>query len=226
MEESPWLRLIWGVLDEETEEQLVRDGVVELNRILIERPDVPEGVERILETRTSLPLSEGTFDDVRDALVNYLDSESASLFLWTAWDTAERLRRISEYGHLEGAEQAASLLRRVASRFGKTLWLLDQAAGGLWDDWNYIYTSAVYDQENNVYRLRIDITKNNGERARIEGGPDSMMDLTRHAVRMLVSVGSRESYGDAVRQPFLEAVDDIVALLRAPTEDEWREIEK
>ena len=98
-----------------------------------------------------------------------------------------------------------------------------QISLGLWEDWEYFQPTVAYDQQVEEYLLRIEITKINGDRVRIESRPDSFMDLTGWLLRVLIDMGSREKFSDEVLQNFLGAMNELSELLRLAPQEAVRE---
>jgi hypothetical protein len=112
------------------------------------------------------------------------------------------------------AERVSSFLRKVVSVFGREIFKSVKFSNGWLDDWEYVYYDLVFEQLSNSYRLRVDITKDSGDRVRIEGPPDSLMVFVTQMTEMLHTVGSQEFFTEETRQTFLQRMDDLSAMLR------------
>ncbi|HVR77325.1 MAG TPA: hypothetical protein VMS99_02925 [Acidimicrobiia bacterium] len=208
-----WDRLLAGELSDVEVEILVGDTIQELEAFLLSHPDLRTDVVYVLDEWHKDPLDDLSWDRLKDRLGSYLGLNSAHLLSWLSWlrvaDREVELEKMSS----DGSPAVMGFMRFIVAVYGGRIRKAMVAERDLADDWQSIALNVFHDQIGQFYRLRLSLTKTNGEVVLLEGLPDSIMTLTHQLVLMLKAV-DRSAFAPEPTAEFVEELDGLLASLR------------
>jgi hypothetical protein len=213
--QSEWFDLFFRDDAPDVRWDLFREATADLSRFLSAHPDAEDRVLPMLERRLGGRLDRDAWPKVTASLTTYLGEQPTYLLNWLAYlNTAKRLDALD--GRVEPA--VLDFLRSVLAQFGAELDASQTLTVTAPNDWARIDKHVNFDLLENTYRFSISLTKNNGEVVSLDSTPDSLINLSRHLMVMLASVGRADVFSPERVQGFLDQAIPVVQMLM-PQED-------
>jgi hypothetical protein len=199
-------------------QELIDESARELEDVLNASPGALDELRLIVDRRVSSHVDNETWEAIRNALVDYLGQRPAGLVLWCSVadtrveDRARRIERLQESGSL----MAVELVRRLRASHGREL----QEAWDLFaepvDNWRTADREVFVDVARGRAVVRIQLSKNNGERITLEGPADSYLNLAGFITNTLVTVGDRGAFAEGTISYYREATMSLLEVLDQP----------
>jgi hypothetical protein len=172
----------------------------------------------ILEGRLAATPVTKRWGELADAFGNYLgvrDStavEPADLLALAALDPPANLALIEEL--IPERRNLLAFLRLAMASHGPEILMAYEAYGELPDDWREIRPRVYHDIIMERPHIELHIEKYRGEVVFIEGGPTSILRLSRSVVRALSALPDAEAFDADSVAAFVEEVTGFVARLQ------------
>ncbi len=182
-----------------------------LNAFLKSNPDAEHQVRQILDKSIS-KLDDTTWNNINESLKNYWGEQFTDYLLDIAQapDQTARLQEIDDSSHPE----MVNFLRKIISLYGRELTDAASTSNQLLNDWRTFYRDISYDYLNKRYHIRIRIVKYNGEEPFIEGGANSILELTTSMIQTLLFLPSADAFSQPQIDKFSEKAKDLIAFLQ------------
>jgi hypothetical protein len=176
----------------------------------------------IMEGRLAVEPVTKRWGQLADAFGNFLGMrdaaavEPADILALAALEPESNLALIEEL--IPERKDLVAFLRLAIARHGPEILMAYEAYGELPDDWREVRPRVYYDIIMGRPHIALHIEKYDGEVVFIEGGPTSILRLTRSVVRALAALPDAESFDADSVGPFLEEVGPFVARLQEHVE--------
>ena len=204
---------------ESAPQELIDESARELEGVLEAMPGALDELRLMVDRRVASPIGAETWEAIRNGVIDYLGERAAGLLLWSSVSDSrdeERSRRVERL-RASGASAALDLVRRLRASHGREL----QEAWDLFaepvNNWRTADREVYLDLARGKAIVRIQLSKNNGERITLEGPADSYLNLAGFVTNALIVIGDRSPFSDGTIAYYRDATMSLLEMLDQPT---------
>lgn len=213
-----WLAVLRDEASDSDREKVLADTSAELDQFLTSRPTARQDVLEILSRRLEGEIDDTTWDSMEDSLVAYLGAGPTLLLRWTVLTDLGDHSRLAEFER-HASPQAAAFVRGIVSAYGPELRNAFSAWMQMADDWKTFFRDVYLDTILQTFYIRVRLGKYSGEEVRLDGTPDSFLNLASNIVSTLQFVGTAEAFSEEARDLFQASIDDFLDVLGPETDE-------
>jgi hypothetical protein len=198
--------------DQDSASDVMADAIRQITD-LVERGEGP-AIFEVLDSRLSNEITSTTFEELGSVLSVYVEPYVLALLTWLSQPMSRSPGARIE--SLDASDEVASFLRRIVGQFGPELSRASFATAQplpYRDDWRSFDRQILRDLKSGETIIRLNLKKQNGEIAVIEGGVPSMVRFARNALRTLSALDEEVDFPERDVARLVEAWDELAPRL-------------